>query len=217
MMSQYALWYEHPWAVIDTETTGVSHSDTIVQLGVVRYELGLAVGSYSTLLQPGRPIPPQASAVHGIYDHDVRDAPSFAQALPRIVELCSGAWPVAFNASFDRRMLFQGLAKTSLTGLNRLRQMLVFDPEVRWFDPLVWERALGPGSHGRGRVSNKLGDVCARYGVPLDKGHDACSDATAAGQVLWKQSSLIGDMTACEMLRRQALREAEWESARGYR
>jgi DNA polymerase-3 subunit epsilon len=94
--------------VLDTETTGMSRdADQIIELGLVRFEYGLESGEvaritdvYSALEDPGRPIPPESTAIHGITDAMVA-----GQALDeaRIAEVVRGATLiVAHNAGFDR-------------------------------------------------------------------------------------------------------------------
>ena len=98
-------------AVIDTETTGMRHGeDQIIEVGIVRFEYepdsGRVVrvtGIYSGLEDPGRPIPPESTAIHGI-----TDAMVVGQHLDeaRIATAIDGAtYVIAHNASFDRPFL----------------------------------------------------------------------------------------------------------------
>lgn len=94
--------------VIDTETTGTSRdADQIIELGLARFEYGENTGAiarvtavYAGLEDPGRPIPPASTAIHGITDQMVAgrridDA--------RVAELVAGVkLVVAHNAAFDR-------------------------------------------------------------------------------------------------------------------
>jgi len=97
--------------VVDTETTGTNRdADRIIELGLIRFEFGEKSGVisrvtdvYSGLEDPGRPIPPEATAIHGITDamvagQRIDDA--------RVVKLLAGAkLVVAHNAAFDRPFL----------------------------------------------------------------------------------------------------------------
>ena len=88
-------------AFIDTETTGIDpDADAIVEIAIVRYRNGVP-DVFHSLVNPGFPIPPTASAVHHITDDDVRDAPTMAELTPRIRELLDGAHRSAHNAGFD--------------------------------------------------------------------------------------------------------------------
>ncbi|MDR2635011.1 MAG: hypothetical protein LBC13_03405, partial [Clostridiales bacterium] len=59
------------FVVFDFETTGTFESDVPVQLGACKMVNGKIVETFSTLINPGRKIPAETSAIHGIYDKDV--------------------------------------------------------------------------------------------------------------------------------------------------
>jgi DNA polymerase III subunit epsilon len=97
--------------IVDTETTGTHReSDQIIELGVVRFEyseesgeIARITGVYSGLEDPGRPIPPESTAIHGITDAMVAGR-HIDEA--RVMELLAGAkLVVAHNAAFDRPFL----------------------------------------------------------------------------------------------------------------
>lgn len=85
---------------LDTETTGLSPSagDTIVEVAIVD-DLGRVV--IDTLVNPRRPIPRQATNVHGISDDMVLGKPTLGELLPRIREVIAGEQVVIYNAQFD--------------------------------------------------------------------------------------------------------------------
>jgi DNA polymerase III subunit epsilon len=71
------LTLQRPLAFFDLETTGTRIGrDRIVQIGIVRLHANGERERYQTLVNPGIPIPEEATAVHGITDADVADAPS---------------------------------------------------------------------------------------------------------------------------------------------
>ena len=69
------------YAVFDCETTGtIPGVDEIVSLAVVRLDAdGVETDRYARLVRPSRPIPAEATAVHGIGDEDVAGAPRFGE------------------------------------------------------------------------------------------------------------------------------------------
>jgi len=68
-----------PLAVVDLETTGVSvDRDRVVQLGIIRLEPSGQYYEFDRFVNPEMPIPPEASAVHGISDGMVADGPTFS-------------------------------------------------------------------------------------------------------------------------------------------
>ena len=207
LLNPYAPWYTMPYTVLDTETTGVGDHDRVIQLGLARFEQGKLVDSWSTLIWADVEVPEESTKIHGITTADLASAPTFVEAIPHVIRLCRGAWPAAYNASFDQRMFMASMKRTALTQMHDIYNVIVFDPMVRWFDPLVWVRHIDRFVKG----GNKLPQVCMRYGIELSKAHDASSDAIAAGQVLWHIRNEIGHMTATEMLRQQQISHEGWE------
>src|SRR5512136_1568323 len=94
-------WCDVPIVVVDTETTGQRPGiDRVVQFAAVRFEHGKVTAEFETLVDPGIPIPAEATAIHGITDEMVRDAP---RALPGdAIAICRDAQLAAYNADFDR-------------------------------------------------------------------------------------------------------------------
>ncbi len=111
------------YAVIDVETTGFSPiSDRVVEAACVLVEEHTIVRTWSSLVNPGRPIPDYASRVHGITAADVASAPSFERVQRELRALCEGATVVAHNASFDLSFLPLLAALPSLCTLPLARR-----------------------------------------------------------------------------------------------
>jgi DNA polymerase-3 subunit epsilon len=170
------LAYDAPWAalpiaLIDVETTGRDASvDRVVEVGIVLSRGGEIVERRNWLVNPGRPIPKEASDVHKITDDDVKDAPAFAAVAAEVAAMLEGCLPAAYNAAFDKAFLTNELARAGLT----VRR------DVEWVDPLVWARELQQGEKSRA-----LGEVAARLGVALENAHRAIDDAEAALKVMF--------------------------------
>lgn len=96
-------------AIIDTETTGLNltGSDKIVEFAGVKIDhLGEVLDTIEFLVNPGMPIPSEASAVHHLVDADVADAMPYDQAMNKIIAWCEDAdYMAAHNAPFDRKFL----------------------------------------------------------------------------------------------------------------
>ena len=92
--------------VIDTETTGVKPpNDKVVEIAAVTV-LGARVDhGFDSLVNPGIPIPPTASAVHHLTDEHVRGAPTLDELAGKLAERAQDAVLVAHNAGFDRSFL----------------------------------------------------------------------------------------------------------------
>ena len=102
---------ERPLAVFDLETTGIRiGKDRIVQIGIVRLLPGGERERYQTLVNPEMPIPPEATAVHGISDFDVAFAPRLHEVAAEVLGQMAGTSTVGFNViRFDVHFLSEGL------------------------------------------------------------------------------------------------------------
>lgn len=92
------------FCVVDTETTGTGPDDTPVEVALVRLSDG---ARFTSLVNPGRPVPPESSAIHGITDEDITAAraPHLAELECNMRDFVGDAFLVAHNAEFDRGML----------------------------------------------------------------------------------------------------------------
>jgi DNA polymerase III subunit epsilon len=172
-----AAWVDHPIAFIDTETTGRDpSSDRLIEVGIVRGQGG-EVTRHNWLINPGRPIPKETSAVHGLTDADVEGKPAFAEVAQEILACLAGAIPAAYNAAFDRGFL---LAELERAGVRPAEPPPAMRREVDWIDPLTFARELYKHEESRA-----LGDMAARLGIEMVRAHRATDDAEAALRILY--------------------------------
>lgn len=76
---------DRPLAVFDIESTGLNtRSDRILELSVIRIEPSGAEHTCTWMFNPEMAIPPESTAIHGITDEDVADAPVFAEEIDDI-------------------------------------------------------------------------------------------------------------------------------------
>ncbi len=96
-----------PIVFFDLETTGVDVSkDNIVEICLIKVFPDGHDESKTYRVNPGRPIPAQATAVHHITDEDVKDCPTFKQLAPEIGAFIKGCDLAGFNSNkFDIPML----------------------------------------------------------------------------------------------------------------
>jgi len=102
---------DRPLALFDLETTGTDPAtDRIVEIAVLRVEPQAPSRSLTRRVNPGRPIPPEATAVHGIRDEDVREAPPFGRIAPDLLDMLAGSDLGGFNVRrFDLPLLAREL------------------------------------------------------------------------------------------------------------
>jgi len=74
-----------PLFVLDTETTGTDpRTDRIVEIGFQRWDATGMTKEWRALVNPGIPIPPEATKIHHITDEMVVNAPPFKRLAPNL-------------------------------------------------------------------------------------------------------------------------------------
>jgi DNA polymerase III subunit epsilon len=143
--------------VFDTETTGLNAGggDRLVEIGCIeligRIETGRTFHAY---VNPQRPMPPEAQAVHGLSDAFLADKPPFAEIADDLLAfLGDDAMLVAHNAMFDFGFLNAELARCSRAPIDLARMT----------DTVAMARKLHPGA------KHSLDALCTRYGI--DRSH----------------------------------------------
>jgi len=158
--------------VFDTETTGLSPAggDRMVEIGCVemfnRVETGRTFHSY---FNPGRPMPSEAEAVHGLSDRFLSDKPGFHERCEELLEFIGDSPMVAHNASFDFGFINHELGQCG-------RPLVCTS---RMIDTLVLARQKFPGA------KHSLDALCTRFGVDRSQRikHGALLDAQLLAQV----------------------------------
>jgi DNA polymerase III subunit epsilon len=158
--------------VLDTETTGLDPAagDRIVEIGAVELVNGLPTGaSWHRYINPERPMPPGAFAVHGLGDDFLRDKPVFAAVRDAFLGFIADAPLVIHNAAFDIGFLDAELGRSGAPPLGRGRAVCT----------LEMARARFPGA------GNSLDALCRRFGIDLSGRdlHGALLDARLLAEV----------------------------------
>lgn len=201
-MTDSAKWFRMPSLGFDLETTGVNaHTDRMVQAALVRHnpEADDGVKPFTWLVNPGVPIPEEASAVHGITDEKVQaegqDPGEVLFELTGKLALWLGkGWPVVgANLSYDLTMLeaenrrhrVDTLASRLNGRIGPIIDVQVLDKAADKYRPNDCSRggARRPPC-GCGATDKTLASLCKHYGVTLAGAHDAGADALAA-VLLW--------------------------------
>ncbi|MFJ1865493.1 exonuclease domain-containing protein [Streptomyces sp. NPDC088097] len=165
----------------DTETTGPDPTrDRIVTAALVARGGGFPDRTMSWLINPGIPIPAEATEVHGITDAKAATGATPAAALDDIAHhitlaLMYGMPVVAYNLSFDWTILTRDAERHRVPGpADRVPEGTV----LGLIDPLVIDKQFDRYVKGSG--ARRLKPTAERYGVELADWHTAEADALAA-------------------------------------
>lgn len=180
-----------PMYVFDYETDGIDPAKARpVSVAVV----ALVPGGepevvLDTLLNPGRPIDPATTAIHGITDADVEGAPAWFEVSSKMVDLFTGATAVAaYNAPYDATIFLRGCVEAQIDTRSH---------PIRWLCPLTWARCLYWGKRGANpfpthesseredKRSLKLEAVADFFEVEVEgEAHSALPDALTTAKVM---------------------------------
>lgn len=167
-MSLRAIYY-------DTETTGIDgEKDRIIEIAA--YD-PINNQTFVQLVNPGRPIPPEATAIHHITDEQVASAPSFAEVGAAFIEFCQGDSVLIAhnNDGFDIHFLRHEFKRHQL-------EM----PSWKFIDTLKWARRYRPDL-----PRHSLQFLREMYGIPPNNAHRALDDVIVLHQLF---SMMIDDL-----------------------
>ncbi|MBU4611004.1 ethanolamine utilization protein [Achromobacter sp. GG226] len=155
-----------PLAFVDLETTGGSaQSDRITEIAILRFTPD-GVDEWSTLVNPGRPIPRPIQSLTGINDAMVADAPVFDDIADEVRQRLAGHVFVAHNARFDHGFLKNAFARLDVDFRPRvlctvrLSRRLYPDVKGHGLDAVIRRHGLDIGEAAAGR-HRALGDTRA--------------------------------------------------------
>ncbi len=174
-----AIQMAHQWIAdrpvyLDCETTGLDETAEIIDICILEHDGRVLVDS---LVQPTRPIPPEAAQVHGITNTVVRRAPTWAVVWPEVRAALSGRQVAIYNASYDIRLMWQS---------HRVHRIVWSDSDIR----SVCIMKLYAQYHGewsnlhRSYRWRKLEQAGRDLGIRLPNAHRAREDALLARAVL---------------------------------
>lgn len=105
--------YVPDYVLFDLETTGLScRNDEVIEISALKVKDGSVEDEFSTLVNPGMPIPFMASEVNGITDDMVKDSPDFKTALGQFIEFAGDSVLVGHNiVSFDMKFIQRDIEK----------------------------------------------------------------------------------------------------------
>jgi DNA polymerase III subunit epsilon len=158
--------------VFDTETTGLDpyQGHRLIEIGCIELVNRFPTGqTFHRYLNPERDVPHEAFAIHGLSYDSLKDKPLFAHIAAELMAFLGEAPLIAHNASFDLGFLNAELERVKHPGI----------PRDRLIDTLLLARRKHPGG------SNRLDDLCARYGIDNSRRtkHGALLDAELLAEI----------------------------------
>ena len=166
------------FVVVDLETTGwLADAASITEIGAIRLRPGQPMAEFSALVNPGSPIPPDITALTGITDAMVSQAPPIERVLPRFLRFAAGGILAAHNAPFDVGFL---TAACHANGIGW--------PACAVIDTAMLARlVLGPEDV----PDHKLATLSGHFATRTGPCHRALDDAKATADVLLGLLSLL--------------------------
>lgn len=211
-------WHLGPLSPFDLESTGVDRREARIVTGYVATILGRDAGravrpGAHVLLNPGVPIPPEATKVHGVTDEEAQakgwppreGVDSLAEAVSR--SLLAHIPVVGFNLAYDFGLLHHECLRWDLPTVGErlgfTRDAMV-GPVV---DAHVLDKFVDPYRKGSRKLDDSKGPgVATHYGVPLDNAHAADADAIASVRVavaIAERNPGIANMSLIDLHRAQ--------------
>jgi DNA polymerase-3 subunit epsilon len=191
-----AIWQAISWlgmkdmaVILDCETTGLDlFTDEPVQIGVISISGDVLLDA---LIRPSKPIPPEATAIHGITDEMVAHAPTFEQVYPELASLLADKMVIMYNAGYDSAILRYTCLRHNLPVLSVSGWSCAMLVYARWYGE--WSSHYGAFKWQR-----------------LNGGHNAISDCLATLELIKKMAADVvigvdhgqGDVTVVEEIKR---------------
>jgi len=188
-----ALLQETTFVVVDLETTGASPKKgaAITEIGAVKVKGGEIIGEFKSFVNPLSPIPEYITAMTGISDLMLADAPVIDEIFPTFLEFVGNhneAVLVAHNAPFD------------LSFLKSAAKDLDYEwPKYKTLDTVTIARQLLTKEDVR---DCKLGTLAQFFGTKTEPNHRALDDAKATTEILHGLFERLGsiDITTLDEL-----------------
>ena len=159
---------DRPIVFLDTETATLYGAPHLLEIGAIRVEDGEVVDRYETLVRPQVPVEEGVTAIHGIRDEDVHDAPDAGAALAGFASWLDGSPMAAHGARIDAGVLAFECVRWGIP-----------QPDVPMIDTVKLARALVPDS-----PDHRLQTLCQVLDIETTVYHRALPDAVSCWKVL---------------------------------
>lgn len=150
------------YIILDTETTGFSESDRIVEIGITDVDGNVLL---DTLVYTDVEINPEASKVNGIFNKDLEGKPTIEELAPQIDEILKNKTVLIYNEDFDVRMLIQSGYKKAFKSACLMRCYMDYINSRRWV---------------------KLAVAMEQNGIDIEQNHRAADDCICCAKLIEK-------------------------------
>lgn len=176
-----ALQLSRPLAFIDLETTGTNvATDRIIEIAIVKVMPDRSVVKKVKRINPGMPIPPVTTAIHGISDEDVKNEPSFREVANEMRQFLDNCDLAGYNSNrFDIPLLVEEFLRVELPLDVSTRKFI----DVQKIFHLMEKRTLS--------AAYKF--YCDKI---LENAHSAEADASATFEILEAQLDRYSNLKA---------------------
>jgi len=163
------------------ETTGLSAwGDEIIEIGALRI-FGTEIDEkniFHSMVNPKRLIPPEATAISGITNEMVKDAPTIDTVLPKFLDFVGEADWVAHNARFDMSFIMKHLMQMKLK------------KQIEVYDTVLFSRRAFPQEQ-----RHNLDILCKRLELSYDpaKRHRSMTDVELTAKAFLLLKDRLGD------------------------
>ena len=182
---------EVPLMAMDVETTGLNPAkDGIVSIGLVPLTLERISSSRSKhwIVQPHVPLADKSITLHGITHSKVKSAPSLVEILDALLTAIAGHVLVVHCRAIERsflnnaltQLIHQSIEMPMIDTMEIEARLYRNQPAISWWDRWIHKRQ-------QLRVSIRLADSRARYGLPFYEPHHALTDALATAELFQAQ------------------------------
>jgi DNA polymerase-3 subunit epsilon len=169
------------YVVVDVETTGFTPADCgITEIGAVRVRDGQVVAEFTSLVNPGTPVPGQIEELTGIGDAMLAGAPPVAAVLPGLLAFAEGCVLAAHNARFDLSFL---TAACEAAGLPWPGFAVIDTVRLARYLMLVPDEV----------ADRRLGTLAEFFGTRVQPIHRALDDARATADILMRLIGRLAD------------------------
>ncbi|CEM62677.1 3'-5' exonuclease [Treponema phagedenis] len=159
-----AVYDKAVFTAFDTETTGLKQEeDSVVEIGGIKFDHRGVIARFNILINPGKPMPEDVTAVNNITDAMLADKPPFNAVIPDFLRFIKKTVLVAHNAPFDIGFINNELKRCKKPPLTN-----------KVIDTLVLAQEVFPGL---GKHQYRLQNLALQFGITALEAHRAEDDS----------------------------------------